>query len=156
MNARRYGSYSFCNVRTGAVTFGSDSRCYYLLDEGRILYFTIIQILYFNLQDPTSSHESPTRLRCCVIFSRYIALWPKRLLRISFCNKGTHGHVNSGEINLQWYQVVSLDVPRSVSFSSFGLANFGSNSRCYLPRCSTKSFVLFPWNRIELLFAIIF
>ena len=91
----------------------------------------IIQILYFNLQDPTSSLESPTRLRCCVIFSRYIALWPKRLLRISFCNKGTHGHDNSGEINLQWYQVVSRDIPRRVSLSSFGIATFGFESRCY-------------------------
>jgi len=63
-------------------------------------------------------------------------------------------------IYLQWYQVVR-DVPRRALFSSFGLANFGSNSRCYLPRCSTKNIVLLLrtrqlWKQLALLFAEMF
>ena len=55
---------------------------------------------------------------------------PKRNLRKRMdllCNQGKSGHGNSGEIDLQWYQVVSRDVRQRVSFPSFAI-----ESRCYL------------------------
>ena len=59
-----------------------------LIDVGKVLHLTFVQILYFNLRDPTSSLTSPTRLRCCAISPQYIAYARTATFGCPFVTKG--------------------------------------------------------------------
>ena len=87
--ARRYGSYSFCNARTGAATFGSESLCYFPLsyiDEGGVLYLTILSYKYYtlaNLKEPRL-HLWHLRLDCDHHVFPVCNVWdPQRVLMLS-------------------------------------------------------------------------
>ena len=108
--------------------------CYYLLSyrwrESFVFHYILYK--YYTLIYKIRLHLLHLRLDSDAVLSSLDRLHVSEAPTSDLlCNQGKSGHDNSGEIDLQWFQVVSEDIPRRVSLSSFGIATFGFESRCY-------------------------